>query len=168
MEKGNIPLNRTTSLGSKYALAGILENYNTANPIDLKNKIPLTEDDSNKLIDKLSSAIKFKEINSDNNHPEKVVSGGSDDKTIELDEEGNYTGKGKTTIYNRNIDLENPENSTERWVETSTGKVSDGETEQVPNPQGFDNLNESEEPLVEATIDYTPTNIIKNILNFNR
>jgi hypothetical protein len=135
---------RVISLGSKYTLAGILENYNTTNPVNIEKTVSITEDDSFKLIDKVANTIKFKEINGDQSNSFEE---GKDDKEIKLDDDGSYVGKGKTTIYQRKIDLENPENSTERWVETSTGKVSDGETEQVPNPQGFKNLNESEEPM---------------------
>ena len=132
---------RVISLGSKYTLASILENYNNENPVNIEKTISITEDDSFKLIDKVASTIKFKEINGDRSNSFEE---GKDDNEVKLDEDGNYVGKGKTTIYERKIDLKNPENSKERWVETSTGKVSDGETEQVPNHQGFQNLNENE------------------------
>lgn len=170
-----IPNERVTPLASKYALASILENYNNDNPVDIGSKILLNENDSSTLIDKLASSVKFKEINGDQNNS---FDEGSDDKKIEPDENGNYVGKGKTTIFDRDINLTDPEKSTERWVETPTGKVSDGETEQVPNLQGFDNLNENEASLGLKTTEETlleshqvqqphPMTVIKNILNYN-
>ena len=102
----------------------------------------LLESDSNKMIDDEASKIKFKNIDGDQDNSFEE---GKDDDTIydKLDDNGNYHGKGKTTIYDKKIDLEDESKSKQRWVETATGKVSDGETEEVPNPQGVDNLNES-------------------------
>ena len=98
--------------------------------------------DSNKMIDDEAAKVKFKNIDGDQDNS---FNEGKDDDTIidKLDDNGNYVGKGKTTIYDKKIDLEDESKSKQRWVETSTGKVSDGETEEVPNPQGIDNLNES-------------------------
>lgn len=160
------------NLASKYVLAQLIENENINNPVSIN--ISLTESDSNALIDKLASAIKFKEINGDQDNS---FNEGSEDKNIEPDENGNYVGKGKTTIYDRDINLTNPEKSTERWVETPTGKVSDGDTEQVPNPQGTENFNESSlnivsnaESLLEThsinQAEQNPIRVIRNILNY--
>ena len=112
------------------------------------NMFPITENsnDSNDSIEEAASKAKFPKVDDIDGDKDNSFKEGSDDDSIidKLDDNGNYVGKGKTTIYDKEIDLKNPENSTERWVETPTGKASDGETEQVPNPQGLTNLNEAE------------------------
>lgn len=122
------------------ALGSILEHFNKIDPVKLPGTIILTEADSNQMRDKLAAAIKFKNIDGDQDNS---FYEGSDDKEIKLDDNGTYYGKGKTTIFNKDVDLKDPSKSTEQWMETPTGKVSDAKTEQVPNPQGVENLNES-------------------------
>lgn len=133
-QSNNVALVRTTSMAQHFALGDLLEQVQLTRPLEgvISSKIELTESDSNSLIDSAAKAIKFKEIDGDQDNSFEE---GKDEDT-KLDENGNFVGKGKTTIFDRKIDLENPENSEERWVETSTGKVSDGETEQVPTLQG--------------------------------
>lgn len=149
---------KVIQLASKFALADILENYNISNPVDIAGSILINEDDSNSMIDKLASAVKFKDLNGDQDNSFEE---GSEDKEIKLDDNGGYIGKGKTTVYDRDIDLENNDNSKERWVETPTGKVSDGDTEQVPNAQETENFNESSNQVPNET---TSISIIKSLL----
>lgn len=134
IQRNDVALVRTTSMAQHFTLGALLEQAQVERPIEgvISSKIMLTEADSNSLIDSAAKAIKFKEINGDQNNSFEE----GKDEDIKLDENGNFVGKGKTTIFNKNVDLEHPEDSTERWVETSTGKVSDGETEQVPTMQG--------------------------------
>lgn len=133
-QSNNVALVRTTSMAQHFALGDLLEQVQLTRPLEgvISSKIELTESDSNSLIDSAAKAIKFKEIDGDRDNSFEE----GKDEDIKLDENGNFVGKGKTTVFDRKIDLENPENSEERWVETSTGKVSDGETEQVPTLQG--------------------------------
>ena len=147
-QSNNVALVRTTSMAQHFALGNLLEQVQLARPLEgvISSKIALTESDSNSLIDSAAKAIKFKEIDGDRDNSFEE----GKDEDIKLDENGNFVGKGKTTVFDRKIDLENPENSEERWVETATGKVSDGETEQVPTLQGekVATLNESgNEPM---------------------
>ena len=147
-QSNNVALVRTTSMAQHFALGNLLEQVQLARPLEgvISSKIALTESDSNSLIDSAAKAIKFKEIDGDRDNSFEE----GKDEDIKLDENGNFVGKGKTTVFDRKIDLENPENSEERWVETATGKVSDGETEQVPTFQGekVATLNESgNEPM---------------------
>lgn len=134
IQRNDVALVRTTSMAQHFTLGALLEQAQVERPIEgvISSKIMLTEADSNSLIDSAAKAIKFKEINGDQDNSFNE----GKDEDIKLDENGNFVGKGKTTIFNKNVDLEHPEDSTERWVETSTGKVSDGETEQVPTLQG--------------------------------
>lgn len=133
-QSNNVALVRTTSMAQHFALGDLLEQVQLTRPLEgvISSKIELTESDSYSLIDSAAKAIKFKEIDGDRDNSFEE----GKDEDIKLDENGNFVGKGKTTIFDRKIDLDNPENSEERWVETSTGKVSDGETEQVPTLQG--------------------------------
>lgn len=131
---------KVINMASPKALASILEGFDKTNPVSIPT-IALTEDDSNAMIDKLASAIKFKapDGDTDNSFDE-----GSDDEEIKLDENGNYVGKGKMTIFNKDVDLKDPSKTTEQWMETPTGKVSDAKTEEVPVDQkGVTNINES-------------------------
>ena len=125
---------RTTNMAQHFTLSNLLEQVEIDRPLHgvISEKITLTESDSNTLIDTAAKAIKFKEIDGDQDN--SYYEG--EDEDIKLDENGNFVGKGKTTIFDKDINLKEPEKSTERWVETSTGKVSDGETEQVPTMQG--------------------------------
>ena len=139
---------RTTNMAQHFTLSNLLEQVEIDRPLHgvISEKITLTESDSNTLIDTAAKAIKFKEIDGDQDN--SYYEG--EDEDIKLDENGNFVGKGKTTIFDKDINLKEPEKSTERWVETSTGKVSDGETEQVPTLQGekVATLNESgNEPM---------------------
>ena len=126
------------SLAAPRAIASIIESMGA--PV-ISSQISITESDANAMIDNLAKAVKFKNIDGDQDNS---FYEGSDDKEIKLDDNGNYVGKGKTTIFNKDVDLKDPEKSTEQWMETPTGKVSDAVTEEVPNPQGFNNLNENE------------------------
>ncbi len=133
-QSNNVSVVRTTSMAQHFALGDLLEQVQISRPIEgvISTKIALTESDSNALIDTAAKAIKFKEINGDQDNSFNE----GKDEDPKLDENGNFVGKGKTTVFDRDIDLKDPTKSTERWVETSTGKVSDGETEQVPTLQG--------------------------------
>lgn len=149
IQSNNPALVKTEQMGKHYALYGILEQMQIAKPIEgvISSKISLTEADSYALIDSAAKAIKFKEIDGDQDNSFDE----GKDEDPKLDENGNFVGKGKTTIFDRKVDLKDPENSTERWIETSTGKVSDGETEQVPTLQGEKtatiNENDGMEPM---------------------
>ena len=150
-------------------LSGILENSRPAKITSINESLDLTSivhgvrglilesKDSNSMIDQEAAKIKFKEIDGDQDNS---FNEGSDDDSIsdKLDDNGQYVGKGKTTIYDKKIDLEDESKSTQRWVETSTGKVSDGETEQVPNPQGVDNLNENDQISENEAMDFSDNN----------
>lgn len=147
-QSNNVAVVRTTTMAQHFALGDLLEQVQLSRPLEgvISSKISLTEADSNSLIDSAAKAIKFKEIDGDRDNSFEE----GKDEDIKLDENGNFVGKGKTTVFDRKIDLKDPENSTERWVETATGKVSDGETEQVPTLQGekVATLNESgNEPM---------------------
>lgn len=147
-QSNNVALVRTTSMAQHFALGNLLEQVQLTRPLEgvISSKIALTESDSNSLIDSAAKAIKFKEIDGDRDNSFDE----GKDEDIKLDENGNFVGKGKTTVFDRDLNLKEPEKSTERWVETSTGKVSDGETEQVPTLQGekVATLNESgNEPM---------------------
>lgn len=133
-QSNNVSVVRTTSMAQHFALGDLLEQVQISRPIEgvISSKISLTEADSNSLIDSAAKAIKFKEIDGDQDNSFNE----GKDEDPKLDENGNFVGKGKTTIFDKKVDLKDPENSTERWVETSTGKVSDGETEQIPTMQG--------------------------------
>ena len=148
IQSNNVAVVRTTSMAQHFALGNLLEQVQLTRPLEgvISSKIALTESDSNSLIDSAAKAIKFKEIDGDRDNSFEE----GKDEDPKLDENGNFVGKGKTTVFDRKIDLKDPENSTERWVETATGKVSDGETEQVPTLQGEKTatLNESgNEPM---------------------
>ena len=131
---------KVINMASPKALASILEGFDKTNPVSIPT-IALTEDDSNVMIDKLASAIKFKAPDGDVNNS---FDEGSDDEEIKLDDNGNYVGKGKMTIFNKDVDLKDPSKTTEQWMETPTGKVSDAETEEVPvNQKGVTNINEA-------------------------
>lgn len=148
IQSNNVAVVRTTTMAQHFALGDLLEQVQLARPLEgvISSKIALTESDSNSLIDSAAKAIKFKEIDGDRDNSFEE----GKDEDIKLDENGNFVGKGKTTVFDRKIDLKDPENSTERWVETATGKVSDGETEQVATLQGekVATLNESgNEPM---------------------
>lgn len=118
---------KIVNMASPRALASIMENMTISRPI-----VGLTESDSNAMIDKLASAIKFKDINGDQDNSFDEGT----DSDIKLDDNGNYVGKGKTTIFHKDVDLKDPSKTTEEWMETSTGKVSDAKTEEVPTLQG--------------------------------
>lgn len=153
------------NLAPKQTLASIIENYSIENPIDISSKICLTENDSNTMIDQIAKAIKFKNIDGDQDNSFEE---GKEDEKINLDDAGNYIGKGRTTIYDKDIDLEDETKSSQRWVETPTGKASDGDTEQVPNHQKLENFNES--TIEESTMvthpmpKITSRDIIKKLL----
>ena len=132
---------KVINMAAPTAVANIIESMENFYPVRIPNQILLTESDSNEMIDKLAAAIKFKapDGDADNSFEE-----GSDDDEIKLDENGNYVGKGKMTIFNKDVNLKEPSKTTEQWMETPTGKVSDAETEQVPVDQkGVKNINES-------------------------
>lgn len=129
---------KIVNMASPKALAGIMENMAISKP-----QLILTEADSNAMIDKLAAAVKFKDINGDQDNS---FNEGSDDENIKLDDNGNYVGKGKTTIFHKDVDLKDPSKTKEQWMETSTGRVSDAKTEEVPTLQGEKTatLNENE------------------------
>ena len=146
---------KVINMASPRALASILENIQL-NPI--QNRIGITESDSNSMIDKLASAIKFKAPDGD---IDNSFDEGSDDENIKLDDNGNYVGKGKTTIFHKDIDLKEPSKTTEQWMETSTGKVSDAKTEEVPTMQGEKSATINENEAMDFS-DHNPHATIGN------